>query len=184
MADERQRQLMQEALDQALSPDMLDALRKQLDGDPQGSQQFNRLKKVDDMLRSAPHERAPARLALGIMAKLAQTMNPKQVSSTSSAALALSLALVVLVALPVLTVAISLFLSAMGSAAALNAILQQIANLLALVVGMLDALVEGAQSVLKHYPQAPLLIITVAPIMLFWLLKAVEGDKDNEEKGR
>lgn len=183
MADERQRQLMQEALDRSLPPEMLDSLRRQLDGDADGSQQFNRLKKVDDMLRAAPHERAPARLALGIMAKLAQTMQPKQVSSTSGAALALGLAMVVLVALPVLTVAISLFLSAMGSAAALNAILQQIANLLALVVGMLEALVDGAQSVLSNYPQAPLLIITVAPIILFWLLKAVEGGNEGEEKG-
>jgi len=183
MADERQRQLMQEALDQSLAPELLEQLRKQLDSDPQGSQQFNRLKRVDDMLRNAPHERAPARLALGIMAKLAQTMNPQQLSDSSSAAVALGLAMVVMVALPVLTVAISLFLSAMGSAAALNAILQQIANLLALVVGMLDALVEGAQSVLKSYPQAPLLILSVTPIILYWLLKAVEGDKDNEEKG-
>lgn len=181
MADERQRQLMQEALDQALSPELLDKLRQQLDDDPQGNQQFNRLKKVDDMLRAAPHERAPARLALGIMAKLAQTMNPRQLSTASSSAVALGLALVVLVALPVLTVAISMFLSAIGSAAALNIILQQIANLLALVVGMLDALVEGAKSVLQDYPQAPLLIISVVPIMLFWLLKSVEQEKDKGE---
>ena len=180
MADERQRHLMQEALDQSLSPELLEKLREQLDSDPQGSLQYNRLKKVDEMLRSAPHERAPARLALSIMAKLAQTMNPRQLSTSSSAAVALGLALVVLVALPVLTVAISLFLSAMGSAAALNLILQQIANLLALVVAMLDALVVGAQSVLSSYPQAPLLILTVAPIILYWLLKAVEGDNDHE----
>ena len=63
MADERQRQLMQEALDQSLPPELLEKLRQQLDGDAEGSQQFNRLKRVDDMLRSAPHERAPARLA-------------------------------------------------------------------------------------------------------------------------
>ncbi len=180
MADERQKQLMQEALDQSLAPDLLEKLRQQLDGDAEGSQHFNRLKKVDDMLRSAPHERAPARLALSIMAKLAQTMNPRQLSDSSSAAVALGLAMVVMVALPVLTVAISLFLSAMGSAAALNAILQQIANLLALVVGMLNALVEGAQSVLQNYPQAPLLIISVTPIILYWLLKAVGDDSDKE----
>jgi hypothetical protein len=183
MADERQRQLMQEALDQSLSPDLLQKLRQELDADPSGSQQYNRLKRVDDMLRSAPYERAPARLALGIMAKLAQTMNPRQLSTSSSAAVALGLAMVVMVALPVLTVAISLFLSAMGSAAALNAILQQIANLLALVVAMLDALVQGAQSVLKNYPQAPLLILTVTPIILYWLIKAVEGENDNGEQG-
>lgn len=180
MADERQRQLMQEALDQTLAPEMLEKLRQQLDTDAVGSQQFNRLKKVDEMLRNAPHERAPARLALGIMAKLAQTMNPRQLSTSSSAAVALGLAMVVLVALPVLTVAISMFLSAIGSAAALNIILQQIANLLALVVGMLDALVEGAQSVLQDYPQAPLLIISVVPIIVYWLLKSVQQDSDTE----
>jgi hypothetical protein len=184
MANEHRSRLIQEALDKALPEDMLQQLREQLDRDPQGSQEYNRLKQVDEMLRSAPMERAPARLALGIMAKLAQTLKPEQVSSVSSLALALALALVVLVALPVLAAAVSLFLAAAGSAAALNAIIQQIANLMALVVAMLDALVKGAQSVLTDYPQAPLLLVSVVPIIAYWLLRTMrETQDDADEKG-
>lgn len=184
MANERRTRLIQEALDQTLPDDAMQKLREQLDADPESSQEFSRLKQVDDMLRTAPMERAPARLALGIMAKLAQTLKPQQFSSVSGLALALGLALVVLVALPVLAAAVSLFLAAAGSAAALNAIIQQIANLMALVVAMLDGLVKGAQSVLSTYPQAPLLIISVVPIIAYWLLRAVRGTQDeSDEKG-
>lgn len=184
MANERRNRLLQEALDRALPDETLQQLREQLDRDPETSQAFSRLKQVDDMLRSAPMERAPARLALGIMAKLAQAIKPQQLTSVSGLALALGLSLVVLVALPVLAAAVSLFLAAAGSAAALNAIIQQIANLMALVVAMLDALVKGAQSVLTNYPQAPLLLVSVVPIIAYWLLRTLRGEQDeSDEKG-
>ncbi|MBL8119467.1 MAG: hypothetical protein J0L63_11225 [Anaerolineae bacterium] len=179
MADERQQRLMQEALDQSLTPDLLQKLREQLDVDAESSQQFNRLRKVDEMLRSAPYERAPARLALSIMAKLAQTVKPQELSSASGLALALGMSMVVIVSLPVLIAASSLFLGALSSAAALNAIIQQIASLMALVVAMLDVLVKGAQSILATYPQAPLLMISVVPIILFWLLRAMRDEEDS-----
>ena len=182
MANERRNRLMQEALDKALPDETLQKLRQQLDLDPESSQAFSRLRQVDDMLHSAPMERAPARLALGIMAKIAQAIKPQQMSSVSGLALALGLALVVLVALPVLAAAISLFLAAAGSAAALNAIIQQIANLMALVVAMLDGLVKGAQSVLATYPQAPLLLVSVVPIIAYWLLRTLRGEQDEGQR--
>lgn len=183
MPDERQQRLMQEALDEQMTREALEMLHRQLDWDPDAAAQFNRLKRVDEMLRNAPYERAPARLALGIMARLAATMRPEQVEQSSSLALAMALSLAILIALPVLALAISLMLSAMGNPAALNMLLQQLAHVLALIVAILEKLVEGAQTIIATYPQAPLLMISVLPILVFWLLKFFPADPDDSESG-
>lgn len=182
MADERQKRLMQEALDKRLSPEAYEKLRQQLDTDAESSAHFDSLKKLDAMLKSAPFERAPQRLALNIMAKIAEVARQKPLSSVSGLALALGLALVTLVTLPLLVAGVTLFMSAVGSASALSAIIHQIVNLLALVVAMLEAFVQGAQSVLASYPQAPALMLAVVPIILFWLLRATQRNKKDDEQ--
>ncbi len=171
MADERQKRLMQESLDQQLPPEAEQKLRQQLDVDADSSAEFDSLRKLDSMLKSAPFERAPQRLALSIMAKIAEVAKQKPLTTVSGLALALGLALVTLVTLPLLVAGVTLFLGALGSAAALSAIIYQIVNLLALVVAMLEAFVQGAQGVLATYPQAPALMLAVVPIILFWLLR-------------
>ncbi len=182
MADERQKRLMQEALDKRLSPEAYEQLRQQLDTDAESSAQFDSLKKLDAMLRSAPFERAPQRLALNIMAKIAEVARQRPISSISGLALALGLALVTLVTLPILVAGVTLFLGAVGSAAALSAIIHQIVNLLALVVAMLEAVVQGAQSVLANYPQAPTLMLAVVPIILFWLIRTTQRKKNDDKE--
>jgi hypothetical protein len=182
MTDERQRRMMQEALDSQLTAESLRHLREELDRDPAASLQFGRLKKVDDLLRDPPLERAPSRLALSIMAKLAQMAQPEEVNSQQTGlATALGLSMVVVVALPAMAAAVALFLNAAGSSSALAAMMQQVANLMALIVSMLDMLVKGAQSVLASYPQAALLMVTVTPIVLFWLLRALDATEQNQQ---
>ena len=185
MANERQKRLMQEALDARLSPEAYRELRSRLDADAESSAEFDSLKKLDSMLRSAPHEHAPQRLALGIMAKIAEAVKQYKVSSVSGLALALGLALVVLVTLPMLVAAMTVFLSALGSAAALSTALQQIVGLIALVLGMLEVMVQGAQALVATYPTAPALMLAAVPIILFWLLRYMQknGKQPTEEEG-
>ncbi len=180
MADERHKRLMQEALDERLSAEAMQQLREQLASDEDILAEFDRLRRIDRMLGSAPMERAPARLALSIMAKIAKGVQEHQLNTASSLALALGLALVIIVTLPVLIAAVTLFLTAAGSAAALAAIIQAIAHLMAIVVAMLEVLVGGAQSILATYPQAPLLLISVTPIIAFWLLRITQNDHEAE----
>lgn len=177
MADERNQRLMQEALDEHLTAEALQQFREELALDEDTLVEFDRLRRVDRMLGNAPMERAPARLALSIMAQIAKGVQTEQLTTASSMAVALGLALVIIVTLPVLVAAVTLFLTAAGSAAALAAIIQAIAHLMGIVVAMLQVLVQGAQSVLATYPQAPLLLISVTPIIAFWLLRIIE-DKD------
>jgi anti-sigma factor RsiW len=179
MANEQLRQQMQEALDAALSAESLKQLGKQLDQDPTGAAEFSRLRQVDKLLKEAPFERAPKHLALEIMARLAEAMKPENLSRTSGLALALGLALVMLVAIPLLVSAIGLFLYAAGSAAALNAVLHQIIQLLAAVMAMLEVFMKGAQDVMSN-SQAPALLLALIPITAYWMLRYAQDQYERD----
>lgn len=166
----RQNRLMQEALDKNLPAETLNELYAQIDQSPADAAEFQRLKQVDRMLRAAPFERAPQGLALKIVARLAEGLQPEQLRRSSGLALALGLALVTLILTPLLAVIGWLIVGTITSATALNVLIAQIINLLALMLNSLDTLVRGAQEMLKAYPEAPVLI-TLVPIALFWLAR-------------
>lgn len=182
MANERQRQLMQEALDAELTLDALKSLREELDTDPTAAADFLRLRQVDQMLKQAPYERAPEQLALKIMARLAASMKPQEMSPERSTALALGLSLVMLVTMPLLIASVSLFMIAGGDASLLAAIIQKIVALLAVVVGMLDAIVQSAQNVVAE-SEAPMLLMALIPVTLFWLLKVIGEQEQQQDTG-
>lgn len=171
MANARKKRLMQEALDESLEIAARQELFQQLDRDPAEAAEYQRLLMVDRMLRTAPFERAPKTLAMNIMARLAETLKQPQLSHLSGLALALALSLVTIVLVPLLAGAAWLFLNAIGSAAALSALMHTIGKLLALVMAGIDTLVEGAQVLLETYPQTPALMIAILPVMVFWLVR-------------
>ncbi len=164
----KQRRLMQEALDKNLPAEALNELYAHIDQSPDDAAEFGRLKQVDRMLKAAPFERAPQGLALKIVAHLAEQLQSGKLDRQSGLALALALALVTLVLTPLLVILGLLIVSVITSAAALSALIGQILSLLGLVLNTLDALVRGAQDVLKAYPEAPV-FVTLIPIALLWL---------------
>ncbi len=171
MANERQKRLMQEALDENLSSEALTELHDQLNQDVTAADSFDRLQQVDRMLRNAPHERAPQRLAANIMAKLAQTLNPQQLSRLSGLALALSLSLVALVMMPLLLGIAWFMLSLIGSATALNGLIQAIVGLLAFGMASLEWFVLQVQTFVAANPEVPLLMIGLIPVSVLWLVR-------------
>lgn len=162
---------MQEALDGELEAEALHELYQRIDGSPDEAADFQQLKQVDRLLRTAPMARAPQGLALKIMARLAEGLQPERLMRTSGLALALGLALVTLVLTPLLAGLGWLILNAVGNASALSALIDQIAGLLSVIMSALDALVAGARDVLNAYPEAPALMIALIPIALFWLAR-------------
>ncbi len=181
MANEQHRRLMQEALDEQLTAEAQHELLKQFDAEPAAAAEYQRLRQVDQLLRTAPMERAPQRLALSIMARLAETLQSKeQLTRNGGLALALGLALVVLVALPLLVASSWLFLSAVGSAAALSSLIQSIVTLLTLLLGMLEVIVLQAQSLIADNPQAPALLVALVPVALAGLLRYLVNQQSNE----
>ncbi len=171
MANERQKRLMQEALDENLTSDALDELQHQLNQDMSAADTFDRLQQVDRMMRNAPHERAPQRLAMNIMARLAQTIKPQQLSRLSGLALALSLSLVALVMMPLLLGIAWFMLSLIGSATALNGLIQGVVTLLAFGMASLEWFVLQVQTFLSANPEVPLFMVALIPISLLWLVR-------------
>ena len=156
---------MQEALDGELESEALQELYQRIDDHPDEAADFQKLKHVDRLLRAAPMERAPQGLALKIMAKLAEGLQPEHLMRSSG------LALVTLVLTPLLAGLGWLIVNAVGNAGALTALINQIAGLLSLIMNSLDALVQGARDVLNTYPEAPVVMVAIIPIALFWLVR-------------
>ncbi len=171
MANERRQRLMQEALDERLDPESLAELYQHLDADAAASASFQRLKQVDRTLRSAPHERAPARMAAAIMAQLAEAVSARQMPHVSGLALALGLALAAAVALPALLAAGWLLLSALGNAALLADALRQMAGLMVLGITLAEQAVTDVQTLLAANMEVVLLLVAAVPASLLWLLR-------------
>lgn len=163
MANQRQRALMQEALDKSLTPDKLRGLYTEFDHEPEVAAEFNRLKQVDRMLRSAPIERAPQGMALKIMARLAEGLQVEALRRPSSVALAVGLAVVTLVCAPLLIVLGWLLVSTLTNAAALNGVIAGAVGMIGSLAAAVDALATSAQRVLDAYPEAPVLMLTLIP---------------------
>lgn len=171
MANERHRRLMQEALDENLEPEALHELYTHLDASADDEVQFHRLKQVDRMLRNAPHERAPQRLAMNIMSRLAEAVNLEQMPRVSGLALALGLALAAAAMLPALIAAGWLLLSALGSAGLMAAAIQQIAGLLSLGVVLAEQAIASVQQLMATNTEIVLLLVAAVPTSLLWLLR-------------
>ncbi|MDZ4766721.1 MAG: hypothetical protein SGI73_19450 [Chloroflexota bacterium] len=182
MANQRQRQLMQEALDETLSPDALHELQTRLDRTPDDAHTFNRLKQVDRVLRAAPMERAPHTLALNIMAKLAEGLQQRAHNKISGLALALALALLAAALMPLLIGFGWLIMGLLGNPAALGNVLNGLASVLASVSATLDSLVASAQRVVETYPEAPALVVAVIPISLLWLVRTARQHRGSERQ--
>lgn len=167
----RQNRLMQEALDKNLPAEEMREFYAQIDQSPAEADEFQRLKQVDRTLRNAPFERAPQGLALKIMMRIAEGLQPEQLRRSSALALAVGLALVTLVLLPLLVVVGVAVLGVVTSATALSGLISQLVHLMGLLMNSLDGLVRGAQDMLHVYPEAPTLMLALIPIPLIWLAR-------------
>ncbi|HLV33594.1 MAG TPA: hypothetical protein VKY59_00710 [Spirillospora sp.] len=172
MANTRHKRLMQEALDKNLAPEEQAELRRHLDSSVRDAYTYTRLQQVDAMLRTAPHERAPHRLAAAIMARLAEMaerMDPR-LSRISGLALAVALGLVAGVLLPVLLVSIWLIVTTIGSGAGLVAAIERVVALLAVILGTAESLLQQFQTFLGAHPELLVLMIGLIPVSLIWLI--------------
>lgn len=182
MANERNQRLMQmqEALDETLSAEAMQNLRDRLETNEEDQAAFDRLRRTDRMLRAAPMEPAPENLALKIMARLAERLSPERLRG-SQTALAIGLAAIALLLTPLLAVVGWLVISAISSAAILAGLVAQIVTLIGALMSALEALVNGAQDVMLHTPEAAVLLLALVPIAVIWLIRFRWQDDWNED---
>lgn len=184
MTDKRQqlRLQMHEALDGMLAPEELQRLDSMLDENPDEFVQYNRLQKVDAMLRNAPHERAPKRLAVTIMARLAQSLeaqDQQQEWGVTTEMLGVAMTLVTVVTMPLLVGACWLIVHAAASPELLEAVYQQIIATLLLVIEMLQVFLEKAAAIASEDPEAAAALLALIPVTLLAIAQYVLTD-DNK----
>lgn len=171
------RQWMQESLDGVLSEELTHALFTSLQQDEQAAREYARLEDIDRVLANAPHVRAPRRLAVTIMARLAQTIEaqaklqelPREVRD----AVMVSLSLVMLTSLPLMMSGAWLLLRTSNPALLLRVLAQVVGLMRVVIEGQLHILDE-VEAHLQDDPQLAAALMSLMPAMLEGLLNAVE----------
>jgi hypothetical protein len=186
MTNDRMRQLMQEALDDVLPEELRQELDSYLDVDGEAVQEFNRLNSVDTILRRAPFERAPKRLASTIMARLAQSIEAQQLQAQaqteaeleiSREVVAVALTLVTVATMPLLIAASWMVVNSMADPSLLTLVLQQIVGMLLLVLEMLQVFLEKAQELAENDPKAAMALLALIPVTLLALVRYMLGEE-------
>jgi hypothetical protein len=177
MTDERQKRRMQEALDDQLAPEALDALYTGLDVDPQGATTFERLRAVDRVLKEAPFEGAPQTLALRVLAKIAE-LQPEQLRRGAGLLLALGIGVAALLLLPLMGALGWLLINVLSNpAAAVSAVI----GVLSALVGGLIGLMQNAGAALQTSPLIPAALVALVPAGVL-MLRRMRGQRLDRQR--
>ncbi len=187
MTNDRQRRLMQEALDDIISADERSELFALLDRDAQSFSEYNRLQRVDKLLRSAPHERAPKRLAAAIMARVAESVRQEAETQLSPLVtlkereimdelIAVAVLLTTIVTMPLLVAAGWLIVHATASPELLETVFAQVISAMLLILHLLEVFLERAQALAAEDPELALALLALMPITLLAIVQYVLSD--------
>lgn len=184
MATEQQRRLMQEALDDVLSEEARQELFSILDEDEASFTEYNQLNRVHQLLKTAPHERAPRRLASTIMARLAESLEAQQQTQGQSSAqleisreiIGVALTLVTVSTMPLLIAASWMVVHSLADPSLLTAVLQQIIGLLLLVLEILEVFMEKAQELAHTDQNAAMALLALIPVTLLAMVRYILSD--------
>lgn len=184
---DRKQQLMQESLDGVLSPQEEHELQMQINEDPTTAGEYDRLQTVEEILREAPHERAPERLAMTIMARIAQTVKQQQTLYSESqdiveASVDVAVQLVTVATLPMLVAASALILNAQADPELIDAVLQQVAMLMILVLDVMNVLLEQAEAAYAEDPELALALLAMIPPTLLALVSQLLLDENDADE--
>lgn len=189
MTNDRQRRLMQEALDDIISPDERSELFALLDQDAQSFSEYNSLQRVDKLLRSTPHERAPKRMAAAIMARVAESVRQEaetQLSPMVTAKeqavmeelIAVAVLLTTIVTMPMLVAASWLMVHAAASPELLEMVFAQVIAAMLLILHLLEVFLERAQALAAEDPEIAMALLALMPVTLLAIVRYVLSDDD------
>ena len=177
MSDDRglpQQDMMQEAIDGQLSQEMAQKLLEMLDRDQTAAQEFGRLRRVDSLLKRAPQQRAPARLAATIMARLAEQMRAETAKSEMSPemqrVMMLSLSAAMMAMMPMMEAASWLVLNARREPDLLSDVMIETIGWMSLVTDALIQLLEDAENLARSEPEVAAATLALTPYMLTTVL--------------
>lgn len=188
MTDNRLQDLMQDALDESLSYEQQRELAERLEQDADASEAFNEQLRVDDLLQRPPMERAPERLAVTIMARIAEMARQQElersgeIDAVAEASLRVAAQLVTVATLPLLISASWMLVNAMANPKMLDDMLQQVVGLLLLMIDVMSVLMEKAEEVAADDPELALAILGLMPIVTLELVEIVLGKETQDDR--
>ena len=180
MSDEqsRQQEMMQEALDGQLSEDMARKLVDLLGSDQSAAVEFQRLQQVDLLLKRAPQQRAPARLAATIMARVAQRVQAEtaiaDLPPETQRIMMLSLSAAMMAMMPMMEAASWLVLNARRDPELLSDVMIETIGWVSLVTDALILLLEDAENLARTDPDVAKATLALTPYMLSVMLDYLE----------
>ena len=177
MTEEQNRQqhdMMQEALDGQLTEEMARQLVETLGHDQSAAQEYGRLQRVDTLLKRAPQQRAPARLAATIMARVAERVQAEtemsDLSPEMQRLMMLSLSAAMMAMMPMMEAASWLVLNARRDPELLSDIVMETIGWMSLVNNALIQLLEDAENLARSEPEVAAATLALTPYMLSTIL--------------
>ncbi len=177
MSEEQSRQdqeMMQAAIDGQLSEAMARRLQAALARDNGAAREYSRLQRVDNLLQRAPHERAPARLAATIMARVAERVQAQarlaDLPVETQRIMMLSLSAAMMAMMPMLEAASWLVLNAQRDPEVLSDVMLETIGWMSLVTDALISLLEDAESLARSEPIVATATLALTPYLLGSLL--------------
>lgn len=176
------RRHMQEKLDGVLNEELAQDLVQQLARDAEAAREYARLESIDSLLSSAPQMRAPQRLAVTIMARLAQTIElqarlqalPQPLRSQ----IMQSLSLAMVAAMPMMVGASWMVLNRQADQQMLVPIIERVVLLMLMQVEAQMALLDAVEPFLREDPQLAAACLRLMPSMMEGLLNALDSTAD------
>lgn len=173
MSDERSLQdqeMMQAAIDGQLSEEMARRLKDALARDNGAAREYSRLQRVDSLLQRAPHERAPARLAATIMARVAERVRAQaqlaDLPPETQRIMMLSLSAAIMAMMPMMEAASWLVLNAQRDPELLSDVMLETIGWMSLVTDALIQLLEDAESLARSEPVVAAATLALTPYLL------------------
>ncbi|MCY3797827.1 MAG: hypothetical protein OXG84_08465 [Chloroflexi bacterium] len=176
MSDERsQRQaMMQEAIDGQLTEETARKLVEILGSDQAAAREYDQLQRVDSLLKRAPQQRAPARLAATIMARLAQRVQAETALSDLPAEtqqiMMLCLSASMMAMMPMMEAASWLVLNARRDPELLSTVMIETIGWMTLVTDALIQLLEDAENRARSEPEIAAATLALTPYLLRTML--------------
>lgn len=172
------RQMMQEQLDGLLDAERQAELEAFVQRDMDAAEEKAQLEQVHDLLTDPPVERAPRRLALTIMARLAQRLETQAeiqaLPEELQQAVLLSWSLVSVTMMPMMISASYMVLNAKAS----PEVLEEATNrMIAMMVVMIDGLVvmlEEVERLIAEDPEMAPVAVSLIPLALLGVLDYIE----------
>lgn len=179
------RQMMQENIDGALQPESAHELLHFLERDAEAAQENVQLQHLHQRLSSAPHMRAPGRLAATIMARLAKSIEAhaqlQQLPDEIRLALVMSISIVQMAMMPVMIAASQLVLMGVRSPELISRVLERTIALMVMMIDALILLLEEIERMIEKDPENAPLAMSLIPIALMGMLEYLQGDLGSEE---